>query len=401
MYKHYIRFLSIILMLLFASRLPAQNLRDPQFMERAQVGFDDMFNMDYDKARQVFISLEKEYPQHPAPPLYLASIRWLEEMLRRQDLSLSRFITVSYFSRKTEQAMPPQERSAFFEELRKSEALSNAILQKNSRDRDARYFRGMCYGLRSSFAITIDHSLREAFTNGNKAYSFCSRLIEEDPNYYDAYLAAGVYEYVAGSIPWYLKWMAFLIGAHGSKSEGLAHLKLASEKGQYVADEAKLVLMVLGVREHRYDQALEIARDLSNRFPRSFIFALNVAQIMQMAGLKDQATAEFLDVERRAEEGEPNFSRLPLQTFRFNLGTDLMQMGKLDLAQEQFQKSIEDARTPAREKALSHLRLGQILYQKGQKNEAIRELQTVLSLQDFENSHGQAKQLLNKLQHNY
>ena len=91
-----------LLILLAASKLSAQDLRDPHFMERAQAGFADIFNMDYDKARQTFIALGKDYPQHPAPPLYLASIHWLEEMLRRQDLSLNRFIVPTYFSGKTD-----------------------------------------------------------------------------------------------------------------------------------------------------------------------------------------------------------------------------------------------------------------------------------------------------------
>ena len=389
--------LSTVFTLLAVSSAYAQDLRDPRFMERAQAGFTDIFNLDYDQAQQVFASLEKDYPQHPAPPLYLASIYWLEEMLRRQDLTLNRFIAPAYFSKKTNQIMPPQDRAAFFRALERCEARANAILKRNRRDKDARYFLGTAYGLRSSFAITIDHSLREAFSNGNKAYSYSRRLIEEDPDYYDAYLTVGIYEYIVGSIPWYLKWMAFVIGAHGNKQEGMAHLKLASEKGQYVKNEARLVLMVLDVREHRYTEALQFARNLNERFPRSYLFPLNVAQILRMAGSKDQAVAVLLDVEKRAEEGVPNFDKLSLQTFRFNLGTDLMYMGKLDLAQEQFQQSINDPETQLREKALSHLSLGQILDWKGKRNEAVRECQIVLSLNDVENSHEKAEQLLNKL----
>ena len=394
MQKKFVRFLISLLLFVSASKLPAQDLRDPHFMERAQAGFADIFNLDYDKARQIFVALEKDYPQHPAPPLYLASILWLEEMLRRQDLSLNRFIVPTYFSKKTNTVMPPQQRAAFFNYLRKCQDLSKAILQKNRRDMDARYFLATSYGLRSSFAITIDHSLREAFSNGNKAYSLCKQLIEENPNYYDAYLTTGLYEYIVGNIPWYLRWMVFVIGAHGSKQEGLEHLKVASEKGQYIKNEAQLVLMVLYVRERRYDEALEIARSLNDRYSRSFLFPLNVAQILQMSGRKEQAIALFLQVEKRAEAKEPNFDRLPLQSYRFNLGVDLMNMGKLDAAEEKFRETIADTQTPQREKVLSHLRLARILDWKGQQSDAIKEYRIVLSLEDIENSHDQAIQYL-------
>jgi tetratricopeptide (TPR) repeat protein len=391
-----IKLLTVTLILILASGLPAQELRDPQFVEGAKSGFSDIFNMDYDEAKEVFISLEKQYPLHPAPPLYLASILWLEEMLRRQDLDLNRFMAPSYFSRETNESMPSRERAAFFEDLQRSEALSNAILKNNPQDKDARYFLGTSYGLRSTFAITIDHSLREAFGNGNKAYSYSRQLVKEDPDYYDAYLISGAYEYIVGSIPWYLKWMAFVIGIHGSKEEGLRQLRLASEKGQYVRDQAQLVLLVLDVREHDYAEALAIARELNNRYPRNFLFPLNIAQILKMAGHKDQAIAVLLQVEKRAENKEPNFDRLPIQTFRFNLATELLYMGKLDPAEERFRECIHDPQSTSREIALSHLRLGKILNWKGQRNQAIRESQIVLSLEDIENSHREARQLLKK-----
>jgi tetratricopeptide (TPR) repeat protein len=383
-------------MFVSVSGLPSQDLRDPRFVELAQKGFGDIFNLDYDKARQEFVSLTKEYPQHPAPPLYLATILWLEEMLRRQDLSLNRFIVPTYFSGKTNDVMPALQRIEFFHHVEKCQALANTILKKNSRDMDARYFRATAYGLRSSFAITIDHSLREAFSNGNKAYSASKKLIEENPKYYDAYLTVGIYEYIVGSIPWYLKWMMYVIGARGSVQDGLAHLKLAAEKGQYIKNEAELVSMVLNVREHHYAEALEIARHLNNKYPRSFLFALNVAQILQLSGRKDQALAALYQVEKRIEAREPNFHKYPLQGFRLNFGIDLLAMGQLDAAEARFRQTISDPQAQAREKVLSHLYLGQLLARKGRNNESVKEFEIVLSLEDIENSRARAKQLLNQ-----
>jgi tetratricopeptide (TPR) repeat protein len=386
-----------LLILLLASQLQAQNLRSPEFMKKAQEGFTDIYNMDYSEARQSFTSLEIQYPYHPAPPLYLATILWLEEMLHRQDLDLNRFVSALYFSKKTTQTMPAAERDSFFRYLTKSETLTNKILAKNRSDKDGRYFLATIYGLRSSFAITIDHSLREGFSNGNKAYSQCRELIEEDPNYYDAYLTVGIYEYIVGSIPWYLKWMVFVIGAHGNKKDGLEHLALASGKGQYIKNEANLVEMVLDVREHKYKEALASARFLADRFPRNFLFPLNIAQTHQWSGQKDQAAVDLLQILKRVESDEPNFNKLPLQKFRYNVASELMNLGKWDLAQEQFIKSANDPRTREREKALSHLHLGKILDNRGQHSRAIQEYQTVLSLGDFDDSHEEAKRALKKL----
>jgi tetratricopeptide (TPR) repeat protein len=386
-----------LLILISCSSLCAENLRDPRFVARAESGFDLIFNMDYDKAEQVFISLAKDYPRHPAPPLYLASIPWLKEMERRQDLNLDRFIAPTYFYYKTDQVMPPRERTEFFSKIQQAEALAKAVLQRDQRDKDGRYFLATVYGLRASFAITIDHSLREAFSFGNKSYSYSKQLVQEDPKYYDAYLTLGVYEYTLGLIPWYMRWAIFILGGRGSKEEGLAHLKVATEKGQYVKDQALLVSMVLDVRERLYAEGQVLARNLAARFPRSYLFPINLAQILQLTGRKEEAIPLLLQVEKRTDAGEPNFDKLPIAAFRFNLATEFMHMSKLDLARERFTKSINDPRTTPREKALSHLHLGQILEWQGQPTEAIAECQIVLSLQDVDDSHNQARKLLAKL----
>jgi tetratricopeptide (TPR) repeat protein len=388
----------VFIALVCISSLRAQNLRDPHFVARAESGFAHLLNQDYDKAEQVFVSLEKENPQHPAPPLYQASIHWLKEMERRQDISLNRFLAATYFYNKTNMVMPQQERTGFFAELQKSEDLARAILQKDRLNKDARYFMATVFGLRASFAITIDHGLREAFSNGNKSYSYTKQLVEEDPKYYDAYLTLGIYEYTVGLIPWYMRWMIYVIGGgRGSKEDGLVHLKLATDNGEYVKNQAQVVSMVLNVREQHYTEALEQARNLAAQFPRSYLFPINVAQILRLAGRNEESIPLLLQVEKRAENREPNFDRLPLASLRFNLGTEFMHMSKLDLAKERFVRSISDPKITAREKALSHLYLGQIHDWQGQRAEAIKECKIVLSIEDVEDSHDQARKLLSRL----
>jgi hypothetical protein len=388
----------LTILLLAVPCLKGENLRAPQFVERAHSAFRDIMNLDYDKALQDFASLERDYPKHPAPPLYAASIYWLKEMLRRQDVSLNRFISPLYFSQETDQTMSAAERSLFFQSLKKSENIVQAILKKNPKDKDARYFLGTAYGLRASFAITIDHALKEAFSNGRKSFSYAKQLIDEDPNYYDAYLTTGLYEYVVDNIPWYWKWMAAVIGIHGDKNTGMKQIKLAAEKGQYVNNEARLVLMVLYVRENRYKEAKILSQNLHSRFPRSFLFALSNAQILRLAGSKEQATAEYLEAEKQIEARTPNFDKVPLQVFRYQLGVELMHMDIQNLAEERFRQCIQDPQTPVKERTMAHLNLGRVLgWKKGPKEEAIKECRLVLSLKEVEDSHSQARFILQQL----
>ena len=191
--------------------------------------------------------------------------------------------------------------------------------------------------------------------------------------------------------------MAFVLGLRGDKQLGMQYLQLASENSQSVRNESELALMVLKVREKEYAEALKLAQSLHGKFPRSFLFGLNVAQILQLSGQKEQAVLAFLDVEKRAEARDPNYDKLPLPTFHFNLGVELMHMEKHDLAQARFRKCLNDPQTPIRERTLAHLNLGKTLLWTGHRTEAAKEFQTVLSAENIEDSHIQARQLLNRI----
>ncbi len=387
--------LSVAGLLVLAPCLSAQSLRDPEFMRRVQPAFDDIFNLDYHDAEQIFVALRQEYPQHPAPPLYLAAIIWLRQLGRQRELDLDRFVSPGYF-RKAKESIPAAQRKPFIDYMDQSEALSKAILANSPADKDALYFLASAYGIRGSFVFTIEHNLRAAFNHGKRAYQIDRRLVQQDPQYYDAYMTVGIYEYIVGSMPWYLKWLLSIFGFQGSKERGFQYLDTAVGRGQYVSREARVVRSVLLVREGRYADALKQMEALRDEFPKNYLFHLNVGQILETMGKRDGALAVYLDVLNRAEGKTVNYGELPLGTFRYEMGRKFMELGRRDLAEEQFLKGIKDPRTPDREKALSHLHLGQILDSQGKRSQAIQQYQSVLKAPEFENSHSSAREFLKK-----
>ncbi len=377
-----------------ASTLSAQSLREPRFMAEAKPGFDNLFNLDYDRAEQVFAALKREYPLHPAPPLYLSIIGWLRELFRRQELDLDLFMSPSFFTKTTGTTMPPEPRARFFDHIRECQELSQRILNQDPRSTDALYFLGSSYGVLSSFSLTIDRSLRKAFAYGNKAYVYDRQVVKINPAYCDAYLTVGLYQYIVGSIPWYLKWLAAVAGYYGTKEEGFHDLDLVVTKGEYARTEAQVIRMALRVYEGRTSDALADAQDLHRRFPQNYIFEINIAQILERLGRQDQAVTEYLAVVRQAEEGKPNYSLLPLTTFRYTLGYKLFRMGRLSAAEGLFRKSIAAPSTPDRERALSQLYLGQVFDVQGKRAEAVACYEAVLKMKDVDDSREQARRVL-------
>jgi tetratricopeptide (TPR) repeat protein len=365
-------------------------------MGEAHPGFDDIYNLDYDQAEQVFLALKKTYPEHPAPPLYLAIIIWFRELWQRQDLDLDRFMSPGYFTRETSQVMLPERRKRFLDEIQASQALAQKILDKSPLNSDALYFLGASYGILGSFAITIDHSLRSAFRYGSKAYDFDRRVIRVDPNYHDAYMTVGLYEYIVGSMPWWVKPFAALAGYYGSKEQGFKYVARVVANGEYAKTDAKALEMVLWMHEGKPGNALGNAQDLHREYPRNYIFEINIAQILEQMGESDKAMPVYLDVLRKAEARVPNYDRVPMPFLRFSLGNKLLKMSRLPEAREQFQKCLADPGVADREKTLSCLRLGQIMDLQGKRADAVEYYQQVLKLRDFEDSQNLARRFLQK-----
>jgi tetratricopeptide (TPR) repeat protein len=390
----------IAALLAVSSRLPnpliAQSLKTPEFQEGATKGFDHVYSLDYEDARSAFQNLRERYPQHPGPPLYLALTLWQHELFRRQDLGLDRFVSPESFMQARGRQMPAEERNAFFRYIGESQAACQAILKEKPGDRDARYFLGAAHGALAAFAVTIDRDKREAFRQGKQAYQYHLGIVTEQPDYYDAYVTLGLYEYIVANLPWYMKWIAQIAGYKGTEERGFKYLRLAATKSPFIAVNARSMLIVLCVREKMYDEALENAQFLHRRYPRNFQLHLNVARILTEMNRPDQAADVYMKIIAQAEARTPNYQKIALGLFRYNVGKALLNMDRLELAQRLFTAAIQDPTTAERERALSYLGLAEVLDLRGNRQQAIANYQQVLSVANFEDSHSTAQGFLRK-----
>jgi tetratricopeptide (TPR) repeat protein len=292
--------------------------------------------------------------------------------------------------------MPAEDRDAFFRYISESQASCQAILKEKPGNRDARYFLGAAHAALGAFALTIDQDKLEAFRQGKKAYQHHLEIVEEQPGYYDAYLTIGLYEYIVANLPWYMKWIAQIAGYKGTEERAFKYLRLSATKSQFVSENARTVLLVLCVREKLYDEALENAQFLHRRYPRNFLLHLNVARIFTEMNRPDHAAEVYTKIIAQAEARTPNYQKMPLGLFRYNIGKALMNMDQLELAHRLFTAAIQDPATGERERTLSHLCLAQVLDLRGNRQQAIANYQQVLSVANFERSHSTAQAYLKK-----
>jgi len=144
------------------------------------------------------------------------------------------------------------------------------------------------------------------------------RVLELNPSYLDAKLVVGTHNYVMGSLPWSVKVAVALVGLSGSKEKGLQYLReVAAGNGENAVD-AKVVLSLFLRREHSYDEAREIMRDLAARYPGNYLFPLEEANLLRASGHDAEAAVAYRKVWQNGREGK--FRNLHYEMAAWGLG---------------------------------------------------------------------------------
>src|SRR5207248_4854661 len=134
-------------------------------------------------------------------------------------------------------------------------------------------------GLRGDYAALIEKRNIASLTYMKTGRTIAQRLLQRDPNCYDAYLAIGAENYLLGSSPAPVRWLLRIGGSQTDKQEGLQRLRLTAEKGYYLAPFARLLLAVAALRDKDRGTAKVLLAGLATQFPRNQLYAKELARI--------------------------------------------------------------------------------------------------------------------------
>ena len=137
-----------------------------------------------------------------------------------------------------------------------------------------------------------------------------------------------------------------------------------------------------------------MASQLHRRYPENYLLHLNQAQILERMGKKGDAAQVYTLVASNAARGVPNYQKLPLGKIRYPLGQRLLALGDPKEALDQFRDAAGDTSRPEQERALAHLKAGEILDDMGRRDEAIVHYREVTRFEDVDGSHGAAERYL-------
>lgn len=258
-------------------------------------GYEALYNLDYETARARFQKLIDLAPDHPAGPQCMASSLWVQQLNQSWELKSTLYSTNAITDTKSQ--VDRKQADEFRKWIRRAKQLSQARLRKNSRDVEALYFLGAAEGLEASWAGGVERKFMAAFRSGKDSVDHHRDVLKLAPDFHDAELTIGLMNYIIGSLPLPTKMLVATMGVRGSKKRGLETLQRVAVEGKWARDVARVLLVDLYKREKRWDDAARVARELATRYPRNYLFKLQVAdaltsQIVTLRKSKKPAAAE-------------------------------------------------------------------------------------------------------------
>lgn len=241
-------------------------------------GYDALYNLDYEGARKRFQKMIELAPDHPAGAQCFASSLWLQQLNEAWELKSTLYSTDAYEKGKSK---PNRTQIDEFRKwIRNSKQLSQARLRKDPRDVEALYFLGAAEGLEAAYAGSVERKFRAALRAGTDSVDHHREVLKLAPDFHDAELTIGLMNYIVGSLPLPVKMLVGTMGVRGSKKRGLEALERVSVEGQWARDVARVLLVDLYKRDKRWTDAFEMARELSEKYPRNYLFRLQMADAL-------------------------------------------------------------------------------------------------------------------------
>jgi tetratricopeptide (TPR) repeat protein len=346
----------------------AENPVPPRIEELVREGMRQIYAMDFDGAEASFKEAEKFQPDHPYGYYGDAIVSW------------AKFV---YGSQQTDQI----QRKRFEEAVGTSLAKCTAWLKDHPNDAYVRLAYGGTYGLKSRLSVIEKRYLR-ALWDGRTAIKETRLAWKLDNTAYDALLGIGMYDYYADALPRFVSvFSRMFLG--GSREHGIENLKIAADKGKYVAVAAKLILVEIYTEDQwgakDPNRALELILGLRREFPNSPIFH-QIEQVCYYEAQKYDAVIESAQEYLKRIDGKmPYYPESDRARMHTTIGTARFAKGEMPEAKSSYETAggmAGTASAPNRWGVWGMVRLGQVRDTLGEREKAVEAYRKAAEFSD-------------------
>lgn len=246
--------------------------------------FQHFYLMEYPAATADFERFHQLHPGDPHATSLLLYAEVFQELYRLDLLDTTFYANDGFLTGRHATTEDPAVRDRVFALADEAIREADWRIAQNPNDVDALYARAWSRALKCTYLAIVERSFGAGFRLAMKAREDASRALQIDPQYVDAKLVVGVYEYVVGALPLPFKILIGFAGITGSKNHGMELLHDAGERGTNTSVEARTVIALFLRREARYADAIQVVRSLKQQFPHNYLFCLEEANLRKDAG---------------------------------------------------------------------------------------------------------------------
>jgi len=239
-----------------------------------------MYDFNFPASHQVLDRYIAAHPDQPLPYAFRASAYLFYEMDRMGILESEFLTSDDKISEKKKKVDPdPETRARFLQAITDAESRANAVLKTNPNDRDALFSMCVAQGVSTDYMAFVEKRQISSLSVAKKSNQYAQRLLRLDPKFYDAYLTAGVSEYMVGSLPFFVRWFVHFDNVDGNKQKGIERLETVSREGHFFRPFSKILLGIIALREKRPRDAQRFLAELSHDYPSNPLFRKELAKV--------------------------------------------------------------------------------------------------------------------------
>lgn len=244
-------------------------------------GFADLYKLNFDGAREKFLTYQRMEPADPLGKAAEAASYLYQQFNEKGVFTSSFFLDDDRFLGGVPGKADDNRNDNFLNVNAQARNMAEGIVKANPRDAHGLLVLTMTDGMESDYDALIVKKQLAGLSMMRRAESEANTLLAIDPTAKDAYLALGASNYVIGSLPAYKRFFLKVGGVHGDKYRGMEQMQQAADNGHYLKPFAKILLALGYEREHQPDRARVLLAELTAQFPENPLFAHELALVDQ------------------------------------------------------------------------------------------------------------------------
>jgi hypothetical protein len=300
--------------------------------------YQHFYSLDYEGALSRFEQVRAAHPGNPIATAYVLNCVLFRELYRLDLLDTTFYANDGFLTGKHTVTEDPKVRDQVEELSNQAMGEADAVLDKKPDDVDALFVRGWARSLKATYEGMVQRSFVSALRLALAAHNDHEHVLKIDPQYVDAKMVVGVYQYVIGSLGLGFKVLVGMAGFSGSKSRGLEMLQDSAAHGVITSIESRTCIALFLRREREYKQAIAIVRGQAQQYPRDYLFALEEANLLKDDGQGDAAIAAYQRLLNEAKV-PGHYPNAHLELAYFGLGDTLRGRNRFSEAVVAFQQA--------------------------------------------------------------